>query len=249
MDEARIVETLPSVRQLARFFSRKFPADADELLSVGHEAVVHADREFDAARGVKFASFAWMRARYAMLEYVRREAIRHSRRPLSLDGTASVAEDVTLAEVVHDRSSEVVLDARALLRLLARLPERQKDVITRHIRGESNDEIARALRVSPGRVGQLMAQGFDRLKAEGELPVEPADVLHERELEVLELAALGYSCNLTAQDLYLSSETVKTYRQRVIRKLGARNITHAVAVAFASGVLRPGSLNGLKSGV
>jgi DNA-binding CsgD family transcriptional regulator len=63
------------------------------------------------------------------------------------------------------------------------------------------------------------------------------DPLRKRELEVLELAALGYSCDRTAKDLYLSIETVKTYRQRIIRKLGARNITHAVAVAVASGVV------------
>jgi RNA polymerase sigma factor (sigma-70 family) len=249
MDEERILEALPRVRQLARFLSRKFPADPDELLSVGHEAVVHADREYDATRGVKFSAFAWMRARYAMLEHVRSEAIRHSRRPLSLDGNAAAPDGAVLGQLVHDRGAEFVLDARALLRLLARLPAREKEVITRHIRGESNDEIASALGMSRGRVFRLMERGFERLKATGSTPVEMTGQLHERELEVLELAALGYSCTLTARNLYLSAETVKTYRQRVIRKLGARNITHAVAVAFASGVLRPSSLSGLKSGV
>jgi DNA-binding CsgD family transcriptional regulator len=63
------------------------------------------------------------------------------------------------------------------------------------------------------------------------------DPLRARELEVLTFAALGYSCDRTAKALVLSIETVKTYRQRLIRKLGARNITHAVAVGVASGVL------------
>jgi DNA-binding CsgD family transcriptional regulator len=68
------------------------------------------------------------------------------------------------------------------------------------------------------------------------------DPLKERELQVLALAALGYSCDLTARRLYLSLETVKTYRQRIIRKLGARNITHAVAVAVASGLVTRNSI-------
>ena len=37
--------------------------------------------------------------------------------------------------------------------------------------------------------------------------------------------------------LFLSSETVKSYRKRIIAKLGARNGTHAVALALRSGLL------------
>jgi len=65
------------------------------------------------------------------------------------------------------------------------------------------------------------------------------DPLTERELEVLARAAAGDTMVETARRVFLAPETVKTYRQRIIRKLGARNITHAVALAVALGHLSP----------
>jgi DNA-binding CsgD family transcriptional regulator len=61
--------------------------------------------------------------------------------------------------------------------------------------------------------------------------------LTDREAEVLAGAAEGETAAETGERLYLSSETVKSYRKRVIAKLGARNGTHAVALAIRSGLL------------
>jgi DNA-binding CsgD family transcriptional regulator len=61
--------------------------------------------------------------------------------------------------------------------------------------------------------------------------------LTAREREILEGAADGETAAQTGARLYLSSETVKSYRKRVIAKLGARNGTHAVALALRSGLL------------
>jgi DNA-binding CsgD family transcriptional regulator len=61
--------------------------------------------------------------------------------------------------------------------------------------------------------------------------------LNERETEILAGAAEGETAIETAQRLYLSAETVKSYRKRIIAKLGARNGTHAVALALRSGLL------------
>lgn len=65
------------------------------------------------------------------------------------------------------------------------------------------------------------------------------DELTERELEVLEGAALGDTVVDTGRRVLLSPETVKTYRQRIIRKLGARNMMHAVALGVARGHISP----------
>jgi RNA polymerase sigma factor (sigma-70 family) len=165
MNENRILETLPSVQRLARLFSTRYRADADELVSVGHEAVVHADRDFDASRGVTFRAFAWMRAKYAMLEHVRREAIRRRRSSLSLDWPSSARGEPMWAQLLDERSTEVLFDARALLQLLAGLPAREREVVTRHVRGESEHEIASALGISRGRAWQLKAQAVYRLRA------------------------------------------------------------------------------------
>jgi two-component system NarL family response regulator len=62
--------------------------------------------------------------------------------------------------------------------------------------------------------------------------------LNPRETEILAGAADGETAVQTGQRLYLSPETVKSYRKRIIAKLGARNGTHAVALAMRSGVLR-----------
>ncbi len=61
--------------------------------------------------------------------------------------------------------------------------------------------------------------------------------LTPREHEILAGAADGETAAQTGARLYLSSETVKSYRKRVIAKLGARNGTHAVALALRSGLL------------
>lgn len=61
--------------------------------------------------------------------------------------------------------------------------------------------------------------------------------LTERETEILAAAAEGETAAQTGARLYLSSETVKGYRKRIIAKLGARNGTHAVVLAIRRGLL------------
>ena len=61
--------------------------------------------------------------------------------------------------------------------------------------------------------------------------------LNDRETEILAGAAEGETAVETGRRLYLSSETVKSYRKRIIAKLGARNGTHAVALALRTGLL------------
>jgi DNA-binding CsgD family transcriptional regulator len=61
--------------------------------------------------------------------------------------------------------------------------------------------------------------------------------LTARERDVLAGAADGETAEQTGARLYLSSETVKSYRKRAIAKLGAKNGTHAVALALRTGLL------------
>lgn len=65
----------------------------------------------------------------------------------------------------------------------------------------------------------------------------PFGVLSRGEARVLVFSASGFSRDETARLLNLGPETVKTQRQSVLRKLQARNTTHAVALAFAHGHL------------
>jgi DNA-binding NarL/FixJ family response regulator len=63
------------------------------------------------------------------------------------------------------------------------------------------------------------------------------DALTQRELDVLELVALGKSNKIIADDLKLSVHTVKGHMQSILAKLDASDRTHAVVIAFKRGIL------------
>ncbi|MEU1373761.1 response regulator transcription factor [Streptomyces triculaminicus] len=67
----------------------------------------------------------------------------------------------------------------------------------------------------------------------------PAAALTGREEEVLRLMATGLSNPEIAETLTVSLETVKTHVGNVLTKLGAQNRTHAVVIAYESGLVVP----------
>jgi DNA-binding CsgD family transcriptional regulator len=56
--------------------------------------------------------------------------------------------------------------------------------------------------------------------------------LSDPELEVLQAAAAGLSAKETATRLVKSQHTIIAHRRSIQAKLGARNLPHAVALAF-----------------
>jgi DNA-binding NarL/FixJ family response regulator len=78
---------------------------------------------------------------------------------------------------------------------------------------------------------------------DGPAAVEPAPVLAEltpREREVLVALAGGATNAEIAAALHLGETTVKTHVSRILTKLGARDRTQAVVMAYELGVVRPG---------
>ncbi|WP_410648682.1 response regulator [Amycolatopsis sp. cmx-4-54] len=65
------------------------------------------------------------------------------------------------------------------------------------------------------------------------------DVLTEREREVLRLIAKGRSNPEIAADLVLSAQTIKTYVGRILAKLGLRDRTQAIVLAYEAGLVSP----------
>ena len=61
--------------------------------------------------------------------------------------------------------------------------------------------------------------------------------LNEREIEVLEWAARGYMGAGTGEQMGLTEHTIRDYRRRATAKLAARNLTHAVVIAVALGLV------------
>jgi DNA-binding NarL/FixJ family response regulator len=57
------------------------------------------------------------------------------------------------------------------------------------------------------------------------------------ELTVLQAAAQGLTVPETAVELHKGAETVKSQRNKIILKIGARNMTHAVCIAAEHGLV------------
>lgn len=95
----------------------------------------------------------------------------------------------------------------------------------------------------PGSDRELLAiaQGFfdalDRVR-----PDASPDALTPRELECLLWAAYGCSDKEIAQEIRCAHDTVRFHIKNVVRKLGASNRTHAVALGIQQGLIRLGGV-------
>ena len=95
--------------------------------------------------------------------------------------------------------------------------------------------------LAPGVTRRLISEfAALRPKSDDASPAAFAE-LTPRETEVLRLMAEGLSNPEIATRLVVTEETVKTHVSRVLRKLGLRDRTQAVVMAYESGLVVPGS--------
>src|SRR5690606_12748291 len=105
-------------------------------------------------------------------------------------------------------------------------PEEIVDAIRLVVRGDSLLFPDAIRRLAAGRAGA----GGNGLAGAG---------LSDRERDVLRLMAAGLSNAEIAERLVVGVETVKTHVRSVLTKLGVRDRTQAVIVAYESGFVRP----------
>jgi DNA-binding NarL/FixJ family response regulator len=93
--------------------------------------------------------------------------------------------------------------------------------------------------LAPTVTRRLVAE-FARLRVRRREPDAALQTLTTRETEVLRLIAEGLSNPEIAARLMVGDETVKSHVSRVLAKLGLRDRTQAVVVAYESGLIVPG---------
>jgi len=82
----------------------------------------------------------------------------------------------------------------------------------------------------------IARQVMRRFSGEGPLPLE---ALTERELEVLRLAAHGYTNKAIGVQLSISDRTVQGHLAKIFGKLHAASRTEAVMRAVSQGIIPP----------
>jgi DNA-binding NarL/FixJ family response regulator len=93
--------------------------------------------------------------------------------------------------------------------------------------------------LAPNVTRRLIAE-FARLRpSPAARPVPDLAALTPRETQVLRLVAEGLSNGETAARLTVTEETVKTHVSRILAKLGLRDRTQAVVVAYETGLVVP----------
>jgi DNA-binding NarL/FixJ family response regulator len=63
------------------------------------------------------------------------------------------------------------------------------------------------------------------------------DALTDREIDLLYGIALGETHKESGERMFLSPDTIKDYRKRIIAKLGAKGMCNAVALAIGNGII------------
>jgi DNA-binding NarL/FixJ family response regulator len=94
--------------------------------------------------------------------------------------------------------------------------------------------------LAPGITRRLVAE-FAKLRSRPLSVLTTVDALTPREHQVLLLVAEGLSNAEIASRLVVGEETVKTHVSRVLTKLGLRDRTQAVVLAYESGLVIPRS--------
>ena len=84
---------------------------------------------------------------------------------------------------------------------------------------------------------QIARLVLDNLKPPTPEPNQNISLLSERELEVLKLIVEGKSNNQIAEDLYLSTNTIKTHVRGIMNKLAVDDRVQAAVVALRSGLV------------
>lgn len=122
----RIAQSLPFVESLARRVAATMPNSIDigDLVQDGMLGLIDAARRYDAARGIKFETFAERRVRGAMIDALRKDAwprgVRRVRRELEA-ARESLRRELGVEPSMQDLATRVGTDVARLERTIVRI--------------------------------------------------------------------------------------------------------------------------------
>jgi two-component system response regulator NreC len=73
----------------------------------------------------------------------------------------------------------------------------------------------------------------------GKAPLEPYDTLTDRERQVMSLSVQGLTSREVGEKLGISSRTVETHRENLMRKLGVSSLPQLISYALQKGIIPP----------
>jgi DNA-binding NarL/FixJ family response regulator len=100
--------------------------------------------------------------------------------------------------------------------------------------------------LDPGATRRLIEAYVDASAAQPATTTPLDDTLTPRETEILRLVAAGLTNGEIAERLVVSPLTAKSHLSRILTKLGARDRTQLVMIAYESGLVVPGRSDGLR---
>jgi two-component system, NarL family, response regulator LiaR len=107
------------------------------------------------------------------------------------------------------------------------------------LKDTDSHELRRAIKAAAIGQVQLSPQAAARLLREVRAPEKSADVLTEREKDVLQLLAQGNSNKEISRALNIAEQTVKTHVSHILNKLGTPSRTQAALYAIRIGLVSP----------
>lgn len=235
------VELLPRAESIANKLARGSLVEAEELRAVAKLELLVEVRRFDFRKfdgydphgailyRVKLRLIDWLRANGPVGRPGRSLL---DRRMLSLD-EVKLEDGTPYVETIPGPPDPDVPDTLDFLALLERLRGREREVLyAMVVAGRTEAELAEEYGVSPTRISHIRTRALRRLRGE-----DMHEELSVREAEVIRAAADGLTTNEIAEQLVLSVETVKSHKRRIIAKLHARSLAHAIALGFRDGIL------------
>ena len=108
------------------------------------------------------------------------------------------------------------------------------------LKRESADDLAHAIRKvhanQPHYCSELLREYMRRSGTAAPEPKSPLHCLTQRERQIIQLFAEGYSTQEIADQLHLSAKTIATHREHIFEKLKLRNVVELTRFALRVGL-------------